>query len=166
MGRSQRERDELFAQYEGLAEKAAGYVWGIWGRALDNRGHTLDDLRQQAKLDLLVLAEGAEDIGGGFPTYVWRTLTGSLRNVFVNSGILRDPGRIPQEVLANLPDSSAKPPDETVYYIGEGSPSAVDEFCQRVLAGDSELEARRAVGWTKAEQREAMAGLRRELEKE
>ena len=161
MDRSQRERDKLFAQYEGLAEKAAGHVWGTWGKSLENRGYALDDLCQQAKLELLVLAAEAEDVGGGFPTYVWRTLTGSLRNVFVNAGILRDPSRISQEVLANLPDSSAKPPGETVYYTVKGD---VREFCDRMLAGDSELEARRAVGWTKAEQEKAMAGLRRELE--
>jgi len=35
-----------------------------------------------------------------------------------------------------------------------------------MLAGGTEAEARRAVGWTKAEQQEAMARLRRRMEHE
>lgn len=163
MSRSRAERDRLFFAYEKLAEKAAGHVWGVWAEGLTDRGYTLDDLRQQAKADLLELAGSAKDVGGGFPTYVWRTLTGSLRNSFINSGILRDPDRIQQKVLENLPDSLVEPPDETVYYTMGDCPSKADVFCEHMLSGDSEAAARRAVGWAKADQLEAMARLRRGL---
>jgi len=163
MRRSRKHQDKLFFAYEELAEKAASRVWGTWAEGLTDRGYTLDDLRQQAKLDLLGLVKSAKSVGGGFSTYVWKTLTGSLKNTFIAGGILRDPDRISQEVLENLPDSLVKPPDETVYYTGETSLVAY-EFCRRMLAGDSEAEARRAVGWTRADQREALAELRRELE--
>ena len=167
MDRSRKERNRIFEAYEGLAEKAAGSVWAGAAKSLSAHGIELDDLRQQAKIDLLEMASSAKDVGGGFPTYVWKTLTGLLKRRFISGGVMRDLDSISPEVLVNMPDSSAKSPCETVYYkwMAEGSPK-MQEFCRCILVGGSEAEARRAAGWTKAEAAEALARMRRALERE
>jgi len=55
MGRSREQRDELYAEYEGLVIQAANDLWGAWKGGLSGTPVGLDDLCQEARTVLLEL---------------------------------------------------------------------------------------------------------------
>ena len=160
MRRSRKERDSLFARYEGLAIRVATDLWNTWEPGLRGTGTGLDDLCQDARAVLLELCDRMDRRrrGDGRPWLV-KSLRGRLFNL-VKAKVYPKVQRV-QADLSNFPDEevdlSALLPDISLTFNRK-----TREFCQRILDGDSETEARRAVGWTKVEQREAMARLRRE----
>jgi len=163
MKRSKQERLRLFTQYEGLAIRAATRLWSKWEPGLRGRCLGLDDLCQDARVILLELCGRMDRRRGerGCRAYLVKSLNGRLFNLIRAEVYPKVP-----TVSADLRSFSDKleefPPTLPDFSLTFNQRTAL--FCSRMLAGDSEAEARRAVGWTRADQREALAELRRELE--
>ncbi|HUS45347.1 MAG TPA: sigma-70 family RNA polymerase sigma factor [Phycisphaerae bacterium] len=80
----EQKQDEQFAQYEGLAIKAATRIWsGGWGKSLRERGVSLEDAVQEARLHLLEILPNLADpkyVREQRVAYVSKTLKGQLLN--------------------------------------------------------------------------------------
>ena len=163
MGRSKKECNRLFARYEGIAILAANRLWKQWGKGLAGSCLGLDDLCQESRVVLLDLCSTMDRRRGESKCRAW--LVKSLRGRLFNLIRAEVYPRIQQVSvnLGNFPDKSedfqATLPEFPLTFNMKAR-----EFCRLVLSGDSEAQARRAVGWTKADQAKAMARLRQELE--
>ena len=165
MGRSRKDRDRLYAEYEGLAIQAANDLWGSWGGGLGGTAVGLDDLCQEARAILLELC-GTMDLRlrpERRRAWVVRSVHGRLFNL-VKAEVYPKLQEVKAD-LANISlDSESFPadlPEISLTFKGKDR-----EFCRRILAGCSEAEARRATGWTKADAAAALARMRRALERE
>jgi len=165
MGRSKKACNKLFAQYEGLAVVATGRLWERWGQGLCDAGMDLDDLRQESFAILLDLCGRLDRRKGERRCRIWiiKSLRGRLLNL-IKAKAYPKVREIPTDLIGFF-DRKAELP-ATLPYFSLIFNQKTREFCERILAGDSEWEARRAVGWIKADQRKAMAKLRQKIERD
>lgn len=156
--RTRKERDRLYARFEGLAVKAANDVWEAYSGQIIGRAAGLDDVVQEARLLLIGSFATIRPRHGGCKTWVYRTVRGGLLNRFVSGSSqpsLVNLGEDYAKVLGKLPQT-----DPEALYFSEESDQV---FCDLVLAGIPVEEARGRVGWDDKEYREAKRRIEREL---
>lgn len=143
-------RDRLFAQFEWLAVKIAGDLWARWGLALGEHGVSWDDLRQEASIALLKTVEML-DLKRAVRfrrAYVSKCVRLRLTKI-VHARVY--PRLV--EVQADLSSTSPEPEvkSEDFLRIGITLREKDARFCEMLLAGFSVQDARRAVGWNRAQ---------------
>ena len=142
-------RDELYTKFAPTAEAAAGRIWSVHREELLAFGVELDDLLQQARLDLLgMIEQSLNSDHAGAANYVFLSISGLLRNKFLNN-LDRNHSQLTPNLEATLaqPDKNyPKTLTQTLLYYDE-------MFCGLVLQGHKPYEARRMMGWNLAQYR-------------
>jgi len=165
VGRSRKQRDELYAEYEGLVIQAANDLWGTWAGGLAGTAVGLDDLCQEARAILLELC-GTMDMRmrpERRRAWVGKSVRGRLLNL-IKAKVYPKVQTVQADLTNISLDSESFPADLPEISLTFSRDER--EFCQCMLAGDTEAEARRAVGWSKAEAAEALGRMRRAMERE
>jgi len=77
--------EELYAKFEGLAVSVAVRVWRDWRRSLQTCGMSMNDLIQEARMNLFEIVPTLDDFNtdeeeSKTVTYVYKSIHGVLRN--------------------------------------------------------------------------------------
>ena len=148
--------DGLFDRFRPTAAKAAMSLWRGYGRSLVKAGVDLDDVRQEADVRLLELISDRLDPSDKYADWmVYKSVHGHLMNVFVTGELVRfshesidQPGVDLGETDDNLTDIQS----ETLLYLrGDDR-----RFALLVVNGHRPLQAKKLMGWSKREFREAV----------
>ncbi len=163
MGRDREDRDRLYGQFEGLAVQQAARLWQKWRGGLRGTALGREDLLQEARAILLELC-ATMDLRRRPPrcrAWVMRSVRGRLFNL-IRRQVYCQPTVTScnlDNIPADFPRFSLISPEILLTLRREDR-----EFCERMLAGDTEKEACLAMGWTQADQRGAMGRIRQLME--